>query len=258
MFTRKVMSGSTSRLTLVDHNESYGRYILEHAIKDLKISTCLDLGCGKGYDLSIIQKHFPHAELFGIDFGEWNFNNLLANNVKPLSINIENTKLPFERNSLDFIVANQVLEHTKEIFWINHEVFRCLKIGGYLYLGVPNIVSFHNRLLMLFGFHPTQHKLTSAHVRPFSKRDVFNFYLELGNGFCKVINFWGSQFYPFPKIIARPLSKLFPGLSFSIFFLIQKTSEYNTAFIEWPVTATLETNFFTGHTSLLQNRLFPA
>jgi hypothetical protein len=29
MIIRKVIPGSTSRLTIVDHNETYGRYVLE-------------------------------------------------------------------------------------------------------------------------------------------------------------------------------------------------------------------------------------
>jgi ubiquinone/menaquinone biosynthesis C-methylase UbiE len=246
MFVRKVVPGSSSKLATVDHNESYGRHILEKAIEDKRILSCLDIGCGCGTDLSIISRHDPHAELFGIDFGDWNSEELKKLNIKPLSVNVEIEKLPFDDNSIDFIIANQVLEHTKEVFWINHEIFRCLKVGGSLFLGVPNILSLHNRILMTIGYHPTQHKLISAHVRPFSKRDVFRFYKEIGSGFCRIDGFWGAQFYPFPKLMTRILSWVLPNLSFSIFFLIQKTAEYKTEFIEWPKKTRLETNYFTG------------
>jgi ubiquinone/menaquinone biosynthesis C-methylase UbiE len=244
---RKVIPGSTSRLTIVDHNESYGRHILKKIVKDKPIKKCLDIGCGNRTDLSIISKIHPKSELLGIDFGDWNHEKLKSLNINLLTINVETEPLPFQNNSIDFIIANQVLEHTKEIFWINHEIFRCLKVGGHLFLGVPNLLSFHNRILMAFGYHPTQYKLTSAHIRPFSKKDVFNFYKDIGSRFCKIIGFWGSQFYPFPKPIARLLSRFFPNFSFSIFFLIQKTNEYNNVFIEWPKIARLETNYFTGH-----------
>jgi ubiquinone/menaquinone biosynthesis C-methylase UbiE len=247
MFLRKVAPGSTSRLAVVDHNETYGRHVLERAIRGLHIEKCVDLGCGAGDDLLVISKQNPGAALFGIDFGEWNFRKLKDLGITPLSVNVENERLPFENDSLDFVIANQFLEHTKEVFWINHEVFRCLKVGGYFFLGTPNILSLHNRVLMLFGFHPTQHKLISAHVRPFSKRDVLRFYRDVGSTFVTVRGFWGSQFYPFPRRIARPLSRLFPSLSFSIFFLLQKTAKYSGEFADWPQRAHLETNFFTGH-----------
>jgi SAM-dependent methyltransferase len=246
MFVRKVVPGSGSRLTIVDHTESYGRHILAKAVAGKRILTCLDIGCGYGSDLSTVSRHNPQAELFGIDSGDWNAEELRKLNITPLAVNVEVEGLPFGNDSMDLVIANQVLEHTKEVFWINHEIFRCLKVGGHLFLGVPNILSLHNRILMFIGHHPTQHKLTSAHVRPFSKRDVCGFYRDVGGSFCRIDGFWGAQFYPFPGPVARVLSRVLPGLSFSIFFLIQKTAEYGTAFIEWPKKARLETNYFTG------------
>ena len=131
MFFRKVVPGSVSRLTIVDHRESYGRHILQKAIKNKQIMNCVDIGCGDGSDLSIISAHNVHAKLYGIDFGDWNAQKLKKLNIIPLYANIEIEKLPFDDNSIDFIIANQVIEHTKEIFWINHEIFRCLKVGGF-------------------------------------------------------------------------------------------------------------------------------
>jgi len=246
MIIRKVIPGSTSRLTIVDHNESYGRYVLENWLKNLKIDKCIDIGCGDGSDLNIVKQSNPKADLFGIDFGSWNEASLKEKGIKPFSVNIEAEKLPFEDESIDLIIANQVIEHTKEVFWINHEVFRTLKVNGYFFMGTPNLLSFHNRILSILGYHPTQHKLTSAHVRPFSKKDVFHFYNAIGNSFCKIERFSGSQFYPFPKRIARFLSSTFPSLSFSIFFLIRKTGKYHCEFVQWPKKAQLETNYYTG------------
>ncbi len=246
MFFRDVTKGAASRMAIVDHEESYGRHILEKAIVGLNIKDCLDLGCGEGNDLEIVKKYNPSAQLFGIDYGKWNFNTLQQKKIIPLAINIENERLPFDNDTFDLIIANQFFEHTKEIFWINHEVFRCLKKGGHLFIGVPNILSLHNRILMMAGHHPTQYKSISAHVRPFSKKDIINFYQTLGKDFCNLKNFWGSQFYPFPKKTARIFSSILPSLSFSIFFLIEKNGDYDSSFIKWPVEVKLETNFFTG------------
>lgn len=246
MIYRKVIPGSKSRLTIVDHNETYGRHILDKIVKRIEISKCVDIGCGSGNDLSIVKQNHPNAELFGIDFGLWNSDKLKSLGIKPVSMNIENDKLPFEDDSVDFIIANQVLEHTKEVFWINHEIFRCLKVNGIFFMGVPNVLSLHNRILMTLGYHPTCNKLTSAHVRVFSKRDVAQFYCNIGNSFCRLEQFYGSQFYPFPKVIARFLSKLFPTMAVASFYVIKKINKYGSEFIEWPKHAQLETNYFTG------------
>ena len=159
---------------------------------------------------------------------------------------MECEKLPFPDNSIDLIIANQVLEHTKEIYWINHEVFRVLREGGNLFIGVPNVLSLHNRILGLFGVHPTSSKMISAHVRAFSKKDTLLFYRETAKDFSSLMGFYGSQFYPFGKKLARALSKIFPTLSFSIFFVFKKTGAYKGQFLQHLDDNVLETNFFKG------------
>jgi SAM-dependent methyltransferase len=244
---RKVTPGTSSRLTIVDHTETYGRHVLEKVSRDLdNVSLCVDLGCGGGDDLKIVMAHNPGAKSIGVDFGDWNKESLARAGIESLSVNIETERLPFDDESVDLIVANQVLEHTKEIYWINHEIFRTLKVGGHLYLGVPNVLSLHNRILGMFGVHPTSCKMISAHVRPFSKQDTLTFYRELGSGFTSLEGFYGSQFYPFPKAIARPLAALFPSCAFSIFFLIRKTGSYDGQFIRRLSEVVLETNFYAG------------
>ncbi len=243
----KVKPGQTSRLTTVDHTETYGRHILARVVRNLDIARCVDLGCGNGDDLLVVRECHPDSELIGIDSGAWNVERLAGKGIEPVILDIESQSFPLEDETIDLVVANQILEHTKEIFWINHEIFRTLRVGGCLYLGVPNVLSLHNRILSIFGVHPTCAKVISAHVRVFSKSDTLLFYREVANGFAKVEGFYGSQFYPFPRVIARPLASLFPSLAFSIFFLIRKTSKYSGEFISWPSAAQLETNFYIGH-----------
>ncbi len=101
---------------------------------------------------------------------------------------------------------------------------------------------------MLFGYHPTSSKMTSAHVRVFSKKDVTLFYKNIGSSFCKIEKYYGSQFYPFPKSIARVLAKIFPTYAFASFYVIRKTAKYSQEFIEWPKNSKLETNYFLGLT----------
>lgn len=238
--------GSASRLKIVDHTETYGRHILEKISKKYKISTCLDLGCGHGSDLLSIKKYNSNCKLVGVDFNLSNKNELDQKGIELIKMDIEKDRIPFSDNTFDFIILNQVLEHTKEIFWINHEIFRCLKKDGYLFLGVPNILSLHNRILMLLGFHPTCSKIISAHVRSFSNRDVKKFYNIIGKDFCKMQKKYGSQFYPFPKLIARFLSKIFPSFAVTSFYVIKKNGKYNDEFLQWPNYAKLETNYFTG------------
>lgn len=132
---------------------------------------------------------------------------------------------------------------TKEIFWINHEIARILKVGGHFILGVPNVAAFHNRIRLFWGKHPSQSKSYSAHVRCFSKDDTLTFYQECFPGGYDLAAFYGCQFYPFPKHVARFLASSFPSLAHTIFFVFRKNNAYDNQFLEYPQRAQLETNF---------------
>ncbi|MEY8702003.1 methyltransferase domain-containing protein, partial [Francisella philomiragia] len=95
---------------MVDHNETYGRHILDSFSKDKDFKNVLDIGCGAGSDLQVVKKHNDKANLTGVDFGNWNQEKLSKNNIHLININIEKDKLPFENNHFDLIIANQVLE----------------------------------------------------------------------------------------------------------------------------------------------------
>ena len=237
--------GYTSRLKFIDHKESYGRHIIRHIAQRISPSSCLDIGAGDGVDLATVKECKNNCELNGIDF------RLDNQNLKKLGVNIfkkdiERDELPFLDNSLDLIIANQVMEHVKEIYWINHQIFKKLKIGGYFIMGVPNLLALHNRILPLLGHHPTCIKMISAHIRGYSIKDTVLYYNTIGRDFLEIEKIYGSQFYPFPKFISRPLSFLFPSMAVSNFFLIQKTAPYENDFVDWLNETNLETNFFKG------------
>ena len=210
----------------------------------------VNLGAGTGRDLGIVKRVHPYVRTSALEVGTQFAAELAGKADEVHVLDIERTIFPFRDESIDLVIANQVLEHTKEIFWIFHEVTRCLRVGGRFLFGVPNIASFHNRLLLAFGAHPTQHKLCSAHVRPFSKTDTIKFLDVCFPEGYRLENFGGAQFYPFPPKIARPLANLFPTGAFSIFFLVQKCRKYKDEFVSYPSRARFATNFWSGNVDI--------
>jgi SAM-dependent methyltransferase len=240
--------GSHPLARLTDQRESYGPHVVEDVVRSLSgLKLVADLGAGTGRDLGIVRRFHPLAKLVAVE-GGMDFATELARWADEVYVtDIERDSLPLENGQADLIMANQVLEHTKEVFWIFHEVFRSLRVGGHFLFGVPNVCSLHNRVLMAFGRQPTQHKLCSAHVRPFSKADTLSFLNAcVGDGY-ELAEFRGAQFYPFPARLSRMLAGAFPTYAFTIFFLIRKTAEYNGDFATYPARAGLETNFWTGN-----------
>lgn len=187
-----------------------------------------DTGCGHGDDLLGIRRRFVELggdasslRLTGVEGYEPFAEECRASGIETFDLDIERDPLPFPDATVDLIVTNQVLEHTKEIFWIMSEYARILKPGGCLIIGVPNLASLHNRLLLLVGLHPTAQQSLSAHVRSFTLPDLKKF-TETG-GFFTFVARRGSNFYPFPPIISRPLARLFPSMAWGLFAQFRRT-----------------------------------
>lgn len=230
---------------MIDRSLNYGRHIIRQFLAgSAPFQNVLDMGAGSGLDLDLARSVNSSARLLAVEVFEDNITALKKKDIEVLQFNIEKDRIPLEDRSTDIIIANQIMEHTKEIFWIFHEISRILRVGGKIILGVPNLASLHNRLLLLAGKHPTPIQLYSAHVRGFTRSGLMNF-LNIYNGY-ELIDFRGSNFYPFPPVLARPLAKIFPSLSWGIFFLLEKKIEYANEFIDFPVREKLETNFYLG------------
>lgn len=156
---------------MIDKSLNYGRHLIRQFLADsAPYDHVLDLGAGHGSDLNIAQKVCPTSTLSAVEIFAPYAQDLRGKGFDVYPLNIERDVLPFEDKSLDVVIANQVLEHTKEIFWIFHEVTRVLKIGGRFIIGVPNLASLHNRLLLVSGHQPSPIKNASAHIRGFTKK----------------------------------------------------------------------------------------
>jgi len=232
---------------MIDRSLNYGRHLICDFLKAAQgIENIVDIGAGHGTDLNIARSTHPRAKLHAIECWAPYVNELTSQGVSVHSLNIERDKFPFDVQSVDVVIANQILEHTKELFWIFHETTRCLRDGGYFIVGVPNLASLHNRLLLAIGKQPSPIKSASAHVRGFTKPDLVSFVNGCFPGGYELVRFGGSNFYPFPSLIAKPLASAFPSFSWGIFLMFKKTAAYNSEFIKFPVVNQLETNFYLG------------
>ncbi|MEM6843531.1 MAG: class I SAM-dependent methyltransferase [Bacteroidota bacterium] len=232
---------------MINRELNYGRH---HIRKFLEMSApyqiVLDLGAGHGDDLQLAQKFDNNVKLHALESYPPYVEELQNKGISVFSANIERDTLPFDDESVDVIIMNQIMEHVKEVFWILHEVTRVLKVGGNFIVGVPNLAALHNRLLLLLGKQPSPLKNHSAHVRGYTKGDFHNL---LNSGFPRgylLKNFGGSNFYPFPPVVARPLAIVLPTMAWGIFMRWQKVNSYKYGFLDYPVKSKLETNFYLG------------
>ena len=96
-----------------------------------KGSKILDLGCGTGALLKILEDRFPSSELTGIDLTE----EMLAVAKQKLSDNVElllgsASNLPFDSESFDWVIMSNVIGHLADKKTALKEIHRVLKNPG--------------------------------------------------------------------------------------------------------------------------------
>lgn len=93
------------------------------------------------------------------------------------------TDIAFPDRNFDLVYLGEAIEHVYEIDKCFKEAARVLAPGGYLAITTPNLASWYNRLLLLFGRCPANY-----HPSPItrSKADLANLRAGYGNGLKNV------------------------------------------------------------------------
>jgi len=234
---------------MVDRSLNYGRHLIAQFVDGLDVKLAVDLGPGQGDDMRIVRAAHPNARVFGLESYAPYAERLQAMGFEVVSIDLERDSLPFDDGSVDLIVANQIFEHLKEIFWVLHESSRTLRVGGSLVIGVPNLASLHNRVLLAVGKQPTSLANWSAHVRGYTNPDLVATLNKPFPGGFAVRARGGSNFYPFPSPLAKLAARIWPGGAWGLFLRFEKLKPYDGAYLRWPRDYELETNFYLGNGS---------
>jgi SAM-dependent methyltransferase len=74
------------------------------------------------------------------------------NGIPYAGLNLRTSRLPQESGSVDAVVMCEVLEHFNfNPLPVLQEINRVLKVGGFVYIGMPNQASLHKRINLLLG-----------------------------------------------------------------------------------------------------------
>jgi GT2 family glycosyltransferase/ubiquinone/menaquinone biosynthesis C-methylase UbiE len=100
----------------------------------------LEVGCGAGGTLGRIQHLYPNAEVYGIELVE-EIAKLGAINYNVICGNIEQMELPYEKESFDYIIFGDVLEHLIHPDEVLCKVRDYLKKDGHVLASIPNLMN---------------------------------------------------------------------------------------------------------------------
>lgn len=150
--------GESTRAFYADHVTDVAK--LDDRMRRL-IATCLgaaprsvlDLGCGRGYLLRALHRALPEARCIGVELSAGAADELRAEGIE---VHVQDVadRLPADDASLDLVVMGEVIEHVFDPDACIEEIRRVLKPGGTLVVTTPNLASWLNRALLLFGVQP--------------------------------------------------------------------------------------------------------
>ncbi len=112
----------------------------------------LDVGCGMGILGEEIKKRFG-SDVYGIDISEVGIRYAKRTGVKARLADIEE-KWPFPNDFFNKVISVQVIEHLLNPDHFFQEARRVTKKGGTVIITTPNLASWFNRIIFLFGYQP--------------------------------------------------------------------------------------------------------
>lgn len=109
--------------------------VISHLVRNIRVKNpvILDIGCGTGATARMLKEH---GEVVGLDFSQLALNACESRGITNL-IHGSATSIPLADNSVDVIVATDILEHLDGDELALAEFRRILKPGGLAIISVP-------------------------------------------------------------------------------------------------------------------------
>lgn len=120
-------------------------------------STILDVGCGNGTFIKLLNQKFVFHNIFLLDGNIETINKLKKQYTNSLHYIIPE-KLPFENSTIDYIHCSHVIEHLyyNQLYDFLKEINRILKDKGILIISTPLLWKpFYNTLTHIKPYHPS-------------------------------------------------------------------------------------------------------
>ena len=141
--------------------------------------TVLDIGCNSGVLANTLNAKYCQTD--GVDINKKALKIAGKYCHKTYLRNLYNSKLNLNNKKYDYIVFSDILEHLPTPDLLLKDSIRYLKKGGFVWISLPNIARFEQRIYHLFGDFTYKPGVMSAdHLRFFTHKTGIKLIKESG------------------------------------------------------------------------------
>mgnify|MGYP001558945269 CR=1 FL=1 len=214
-------------------------FVIKTKINPSKGSMVFEPGCGIGTLGSYLMNKFK-VNVYGMELSKTAIKMAKSNGIRMKKGDLNN-RWPYKSKFFDYVINLQVIEHILNTDNFIKESKRILKKDGLLYISTPNLASWFNRIIFLFGYQPffteisnedktlglkftqslTLNRTPLGHIRVFTLKGLIDL-LEY-HGFV-IVNKYGGEIKYLPDFMS-PFDKFFsnfPSLASDLFIIAKK------------------------------------
>jgi SAM-dependent methyltransferase len=160
-YTGRMLPSVEAALSLVDRRSPVRR--------------SLDIGCGYGGMSKLIGERFSIDDIHGVDLDGEAVKVAVGRGVQAQQWDLNRLPLPYDDGTFDIVTSFGVLNYLSNLDGVLLEAHRMLSEGGHLIVALPNLLSWHNRVMTLRGYQPRDVEISSrvlAGVHPRYRRQA--------------------------------------------------------------------------------------
>jgi len=145
----------------------------------LEGKVCLDIGPGTGRWLGFMRQNGAHS-LNAVDISSEVLKRCAELCDQVQKCDLEKDKLALDTDSVDVVIAIEVLEHLQDPAIFFSEIVRVVKPGGMVLMTLPNVTSFISRVRMVLGMLPVVMVSDPTHVGFYRQKDLISLMAPFG------------------------------------------------------------------------------
>jgi len=126
-----------------------------------RVDRFLDIGCGFGGLARLVGYYVGATEVHGVDIDPRVKDEAREKNVEVVLQDASGGPLPYEDGYFDAVMSLGMMDYLQYFDGVIREISRVTRIGGIVMVSLPNLASWHNRLMLLMGYQPRDIEISS-------------------------------------------------------------------------------------------------